>query len=206
MASPRIALRTPTLPLRNELVRKALHLSAAVFPLAYAYGASRSLIEAALGAVSAVAIATELLRRSNATFGAAFDKTFGSLIRANERNRVTGATWLALSCFVAVAVLSRNAAIAALWCATVGDPAATIIGKWLNGTPGRGDDSGGKTIAGSLGCTAASFAGVWMIAGYAPQLAIVIAATAAIVEAMPVHIDDNIRVVAAAGAIAQFLA
>lgn len=177
-----------------------------MFPLAYAYGASRGLIEAALGVVSGLAALTELLRRVSAPFGVAFDRTFGSLLRAGEKNRVTGATWLALSCFVAVAVLSRNAAIAALWCATVGDPAATIIGKWMNGRPKADDERTKKTIAGSLGCVAVSFAGVWMVAGYAPQIAIVVAAAAAIAESMPVRVDDNIRVAAAAGAMAQLLA
>jgi dolichol kinase len=196
----------PPLSLRHELLRKTLHLSAAVFPLAYGFGAPRGLIESALGAASALAVSTELLRRSSAPFAGAFDKTFGSLIRAHEKNRVTGATWLVLSCFVAVVVLSRNAAIAALWCATAGDPAATIIGKSVNRIRAPGERGGGKTIAGSLGCAVVSYAGVWMVAGYAPQLAIVVAATAAIAESMPVRIDDNIRVTAAVGAMAQLLA
>jgi dolichol kinase len=206
LASPRIALSAPPLSLRHELVRKALHLSAAVFPLAYGFGASRGVIETALAAASAIAILTELLRRSSASFATAFDRIFGSLIRPHEKKRITGATWLALSCFVAVAVLSRSAAIAALWCATAGDPAATIIGKLVNHNPQPGDRGGGKTIAGSLGCVLVSFAGVWMVAGYTPVLAIVIAATAAIAESMPVRIDDNIRVTAAVGAMAQLLA
>jgi phytol kinase len=206
LASPRFALSEAPLSLRHELVRKALHLSAAVFPLAYGFGASRGLIESALAVASAVAVSTELLRRSSMPFAAAFDRAFGSLVRAHEKTRVTGATWLALSCFVAVVVLSRNAAIAAIWCATAGDPAATIIGKWVNRSSASGDKGGGKTIAGSLACVVVSFAGVWMVAGYAPQLAIVIAATAAIAESMPVRIDDNIRITAAVGAMAQLLA
>jgi dolichol kinase len=206
LASPRNALSAPPLSLRHELVRKALHLGAAVFPLAYALGVSRGLITAVLAAVSVLAISTELLRRSSAPFAAAFDRTFGSLLREREKNHVTGATWLALSCCVAAAVLSRNAAIAALWCATVGDPAATIIGKWMNQSSAPGDQGGGKTIAGSLGCAVASFAGVWMIADYPPAIAVAIAAMAAIAESMPVSIDDNIRIVVGAGAIAQLLA
>ena len=206
MASPRLALSAPPLSLRHELVRKALHLSATVFPLAYGLGASHGIIESALAVVSAVAILTELLRRSNASFAAAFDRIFGSLIRGREKTRITGATWLALSCLVAVAVLSRSAAVAALWCATAGDPAATIVGKVVTYNQQSGARDGGKTIAGSLGCALVSFAGVWMVAGYAPALAIVIAVTAAIAESMPVRIDDNIRIAAAAGAMAQLLA
>jgi dolichol kinase len=206
LASPRIALSERPLSLRHELVRKALHLGAAVFPLAYAFGASRVLITVALAAVSTIAAVTELLRHTSATFGAVFDTRFGPLLRAREKTRVTGATWLAVSCFVAAAVLSRNAAIAAMWCATVGDPAATIIGKWVNNSSKPGDQDGGKTIAGSVGCAVASFAGVWMVAGYAPAIAIVIGSVAAVAESMPVRIDDNLRVATAAGAIAQLLA
>ena len=169
-------------------------------------GLARRAASASSASAPAIAILTELLRRSSASFATAFDRIFGSLIRPHEKKRITGATWLALSCFVAVAVLSRSAAIAALWCATAGDPAATIIGKLVNHNPQPGDRGGGKTIAGSLGCVLVSFAGVWMVAGYTPVLAIVIAATAAIAESMPVRIDDNIRVTAAVGAMAQLLA
>jgi len=206
VASPRHALSSAPLSLRDEAVRKALHVSAAAFPVAYALGASRGAIESALAVTSASALLVEGLRRSDARFRNAFNHTFRRLLRSHEQKGISGATWLALSCLVAVAVLSRNAAIAALWCATVGDPAATIAGKWLDGNGDGNPERSGKTMAGSIGCAVASYGGAWLLAGYAPLIAAAVAAAATIAEALPVRIDDNVRIVAAAGAIAQLLA
>jgi dolichol kinase len=200
-------LTSPPLSLRHEFVRKALHLSAAVFPVAYSLGAQRNTLEMFLAIISAFAILTEALRRANATVGTAFERAFDSLIRQHERRSITGATWLAVSCLVAVVVLSRSAAIAALWCAAVGDPVATIAGRvWSTSGAAKSGENGGKTIVGTLACAAASFVGVWMLAGYSPATAAVIAAGAAAAEAMPTRIDDNVRVTSAAGVIAQLLA
>jgi dolichol kinase len=195
----------PPLSLRQEFVRKTLHLAAAVFPIAYALGAPRGVIVTALAVTSAVALLIERLRRTNAKVGAMFVRFFGTLVRPHERRSLTGATWLSLACLVAVLVFARNAAIAALWCATVGDPAATLLGKWMAGTSSSAEKSG-KTLVGSLACLTVSFGGVWMVAGYPAASAVAIAVAATVVEAWPVKIDDNIRVVAAAGAIAQLLA
>jgi dolichol kinase len=196
----------PPLALRHEFARKTLHLAAAVFPVAYSLGASRTALVSALAAMSAIALIVEGLRRWNASFRETFTRTVGDLTRQHEQHAITGATWLTLSCLVAVAVLSRSAAIAALWCATVGDPAATIAGRWSAQSASEPSVAPGKTLTGSVACALASFAGVWMVAGYPPLVAVVIAAAAALAEAWPLRIDDNIRVAGAAGVVAQLLA
>ncbi len=207
MAPPHLTLSSSPLSLQREFVRKSLHLAAAVFPVAYSFGVGRVVLVWVLAATSTIALLVEWLRRSNTTFAAAFARTAGSLTRPGERESLTGATWLALSCLFAVAVLSRQAAIAALWCATVGDPAATIAGRlWTMGRAAHDPQAGRKTVVGSLACVCISFGGAWLLAGYAPVLAVVIAAAATVAEAMPARIDDNIRVIVASGAIAQLLA
>jgi dolichol kinase len=195
----------PPLSLRQEFIRKALHLAAAVFPVAYAFGAPRVAIVIALAVTSAIALLLEWLRRTNERVRAMFDRFFGGLVRPHERWSITGATWLSLACLVAVLVFARSAAIAALWCATVGDPAASLFGKWVAGKSATPSKTG-KTTAGSLACLTVSFGGAWMLAGYPVLSAAMIALAATIVEAWPVQFDDNIRVAAAAGAIAQLLA
>jgi dolichol kinase len=198
-------VKQPPLSLRQEFVRKALHLAAAVFPIAYALGAPRGAIALVLGVTSAIALLIERLRRTSANVSALFERLIGAIVRPHERRSITGATWLSLACFLAVIVFSRNAAIAALWCATVGDPAATLFGKWLTGTASSAEKNG-KTFVGSLACLTVSFGGVWMVAGYPPLSAACVAVAATIVEAWPVRFDDNIRVAAAAGVVAQLLA
>jgi phytol kinase len=206
VAPSHLALSGSPLSLQREFVRKSLHLAAAVFPVAYSLGVDRAALVWVLAATSIIALLVEWLRRSNMTFAAAFARTAGTLTRPTERESMTGATWLALSCLFAVAVLSRQAAIAALWCATVGDPAATIAGRlWTMRHKARDPQPGRKTVAGSLACASISFAGAWLLGGYVPVLAVAIAAVATIAEGMPVRIDDNIRVIAASGAIAQLL-
>jgi dolichol kinase len=205
VAPPDNALSTPPLSLRHEFVRKALHLSTAAITILYALGASRALLAALLALAVAAALFVERARRVNREFGARFDHMVGSLTRDEEKHGLTGATWLALSCFVAVVVLSRGAAIAALWCATVGDPSATIVGRlWAESRPERAP--GTKSLAGSFACFAVSFAGTCVLAGYAPPGAMMVGIAAAVAEALQSRIDDNIRVCAAAGIVAQIFA
>jgi phytol kinase len=206
VAPPPRALSAP-LQLRHEVVRKALHLSAGLIPVAYAMGAPRRVLGTVLGLTSALALLVELLRRVDATVDARINRAFGSLMREHERKSITGATWLSLSCLGVVLMLSRGAAISALWCVTVGDPAAAIAGRWW--TERRQPDprtKGGKTIAGTLACGVVSFAGVWMLAGYPPAAAAVIAAAGAAAEAAPWGLDDNLSIAGAAGVAAQLLA
>lgn len=193
--------------LRRELARKALHLTAVSIPVAYDRGVSRETVEAVLAVTSGVALVIEGARRTSVPFGAMFDRGFGALLRQREKTAFTGATWLALSCFGVVLLFSRNAAIAALWCVTVGDPAAAIAGRaWKTAHPPPPGMDGRKSLIGSLACAAASFVGVWVLADYAVSAALIIAFVAATAEGLPVRLDDNIRVAGAAGAIAQLLA
>jgi dolichol kinase len=197
----------PPLRLRHEFLRKALHLSVGLFPVAYAIGAPRRVLEAVLALMSALALLIELVRRLDASIGARVNGAFGAFMREHERTSITGATWLSLSCLGAVFLLSREAAIAALWCVTVGDPAAAIAGLWWTARRRpHPDKQGGKTIAGTLACGTVSFAGVWMLAGYPPAAAAIIAAAGAAAEAAPWSLDDNLSVAGVAGAAAQLLA
>jgi dolichol kinase len=170
-------------------------------------GAPQRVLGTALALASTLALLIELLRRVDATIDARINRVFGSLMREHERKSIAGATWLSLSCLGVVVLLSREAAIAALWCVTVGDPAAALAGRWWaaigRSTPRAKD---GKTVAGTLACGAVSFAGVWMLAGYPPVAAAIIAAAGAVAEAAPWGLDDNLSVAGAAGVAAQLLA
>jgi dolichol kinase len=156
--------------------------------------------------MTGMALLIETLRRVSATWGAKFDHAFGRLIRDQERKAMTGATWLFLSCIVAVVILPRQAAIASLWCAAIGDPAATIAGRLSAAYSGRRPRTdSAKTFIGSCACASVSFVGVWLLAGFPAPAAGVIALAATAAEAMPVGIDDNVRVAGAVGAVAQLL-
>jgi dolichol kinase len=198
-------LNSGELPLRREFARKALHLAAATLPAAYAAGAPRPLFVAILAASSVIALLVEWARRRNRTFADRFSRWFGALIRPHEQYALTGATWLALSCLLVVALLSRQAAVAAMWCATVADPAATIIGRTVaHSSPASAQAR--KSLPGSVAFVAAGFVGTCWLAGFSPTAALVIAVAGAVGEAVPLRFDDNARVAIIAGTVAELFA
>lgn len=186
--------------LQREVQRKLLHLATAAVPIAYHYGIARSWIVGAFAAGTVVAFTVEWLRRNNAAVGARFSAWFGALLRPAERDGLTGATWLCLSCLVAVAFFPAPAAIAAMWCATIGDPAAAIVGRALSGHGGR------KTWAGSAACLLFSALGVWWLTPVSPLVALAVGVGAAVAERPSGPLDDNVRVTALAGFITFLMA
>src|SRR5690606_20161456 len=121
----------PSLSLRHELARKALHLTSAVVPVGYAAGAPRRVVLTLLVALLVVAVVVELVRHREGIARAIFQRTAGPLLREHEHHRWSGATWM-LAAYLLVAWLApRGAAVAAMWAVAVGDAAAAVVGRWL---------------------------------------------------------------------------
>jgi dolichol kinase len=189
---------------RGELARKALHLLVAILPIAYSRGASRELIVGLFGTGTVIALLMEGARWRSPAFRRVFSRWFGPILKLREHASTTGAAWLWPSCLAAVLLLSREAAVSAVWCATVGDPLAALAGSGYH--TWRGSASGtGKTFAGSAACFAASFVGIVALTRYSLAAAAIIALAATVFERLPLTVDDNVRVSAAAGVTAWLL-
>lgn len=168
-----------------------LHLLSALVPVAYAYGAGREPLLLLLGGAVVVALAVELLRRISASARAVFERWTGSLLRDYERDGLTGATWLAISLFAAITLLPREPAVAAMWSAAAGDPAAALVGKAWHAR-GGGPYGSGRTVAGSFAMFCVSGLGARLLAGFNPAGAILIGAAAAVAERAGGRVDDNV--------------
>ncbi|HSJ64139.1 MAG TPA: hypothetical protein VK922_09650 [Gemmatimonadaceae bacterium] len=183
--------------LHLELARKALHLLSAAIPLAYAGGASRSVVTWSLVAAALVAVTVETTRRRFGPAQRRLDRVVGPLLRAHEHASVTGATWLILALLGAALALPRDLAIAAMWAAAVGDPAAALVGR----TVGRIRlHPGGKSLEGALACLATTLAGGALVAGLPVAWAAAAGGAAALAEWPTGPLDDNVRIVAGVGA------
>jgi dolichol kinase len=197
---------------RAEAARKALHMAASVFPLAYSAGAPRITLIAVLGLTLSVAVVVELARRRVPAVGMRFDWFFGAMLRTNERSAfrrdghaaITGATWLALALLGAVALLNRAPAVAAMWCATAGDPAAALVGIWWSNRR-RTAAPAHKSIAGSVACGIVAFIGIRFIAGFAWPAALGLGGVAMLAERFSAPVDDNLAIVAFVGVAASLL-
>lgn len=182
--------------LHRELTRKAVHLLAAAAPLAYAAGAPRSILLSILGGGAAIAIAVEGGRRASKRVQRALDQTVGHLFRPHEHASITGATWLILGMLAATAVLPKPLAIATMWAAAVGDPAAALVGRSLGRI--RAHEQG-KSLEGSLACLATTALGAMLLAGLRPSWALSAGVAAALAEWPRAPFDDNLRIAVAVG-------
>ena len=185
------------LSLRQELGRKALHVTSGAAPLAYAAGLTRTVMLAGLGLLCALALGVELARARLPAAERIFERTTGPLLRAHERRHLVGATWLLLAFLASVLLFPPRVAIAAMLGVALGDASAAVVGRGIGRVRLRGSV---KSLEGSVACCLTTFLGAWLVAGLGPGESAVgaLAATAAEWPARP--FDDNMRIALATGA------
>ena len=182
--------------LRHELARKAIHLGAVVFPLAYAAGVGRRVLVAVLAVLTTVALVIEVARARHERTRQAFTRATGPLLREHEHHRLSGATWLVLAFLGAAIAFPRDIAIAAMWAAAVGDSAAALFGRAF-GRLRWGPV--GKSLEGAVACFSVVFLGSLTIAHLSLAESIVSAVTSALAEFPTRPWDDNVRITAVTG-------
>ena len=189
-------MKNNALSLRQELARKGLHLLSAAAPVAYALGLPRTVLVWGLAGLFVVALLVEVGRARSERVQTAFHRTAGPVLRPHEHTRWSGATWLLAAFLLSVLLLDRGAAIAALGAVALGDAAAAVVGR-LGGRHLIADSD--KSVEGSVACFVATFAGVMLVARLDISTSAVAAICATVAEALPVAVDDNVRVAAAVG-------
>jgi dolichol kinase len=143
----------------EEINRKLLHGLAVVLPAGIFYGPdlldlpswSPAVI---IGSLFALALLIESLRFRHALLGGFFRKWFGSMLRAEEATKLTGATYVCGGSFLCslIALQGDSAPVAVFLALTLfilGDAAAALVGKAI-GRVRIGD----KTLEGAIGCFA----------------------------------------------------
>ncbi len=200
MTSPTEASRAHPPP----AYRHVFHLLAgSSIPVAGLYLPASWMVWGLLG-LGVVALAAEAVRAAVPPFNDLLLRSI-PLFKSAERTRVTGATFLILAAMLAFVWFSREAAVLGLLFVAVGDPAAAVVGS----RSGRGRIFG-KSLAGTLAfAVAAGAAGA--LAALHPDVPLawwvaVGVAVAAVVELLPLPLDDNFTVPLAAGGVMTALA
>jgi dolichol kinase len=141
---------------KEELNRKLLHVLAVLIPVGIYYGPTyfevdRIWASALIFIIMLFAFFIEFGRVKNNTFGTLFLRLFGSMMRKEERWKLTGATYLICgSAICSLVSLYEGAAACAFLSLTLfilGDAAAALVGKAFGRVK-----VGGKTLEGSIGC------------------------------------------------------
>lgn len=189
----------PVITFRHELQRKAIHLSSAAIPVAYAWLFSQRVMLLLLVAACAVALAVEVGRRRSPAVASLFSRTVGPMLRSHETERAVGATWMLLSYLLVVAVAPKPAAIAGMCAVSLGDGVAALVGRAIGrvrlGTTG-------KSLEGAIACFLVTMAAAIGIAELGTAAAALAALVATLAELPRGPGDDNARVALATTAAA----
>ena len=191
--------------------RRALHLCAALaIPIvALSFGYKPAVYFAAVAAATLAAV--EAVRLIVPAVNVRILALLGAFFKPREKRSPTAATYLALASLAVLFLFGREIAALALLFTALGDPAAGIIGTRYGRLRIRvlGRRLSGKSVEGTMAFFAAAAAvalGLWAAGVYGtfwPALAG--AAIAALVEFLPIPVEDNVTVPLASAAVMWLL-
>lgn len=185
-----------------EIGRKTLHLLALVIPFGM-WGLGRPLALYLVGAGALVAVAADLTRAYSPVFNEWIRWIFGPLMRAEELPDVgegvtfNGATCVLVGAALLALLFPLRVAVPVLTMTMLADAAAALVGRRLGRHPwGRLS----ATVEGSAAFVATGLA-VMAVSSLAFGPAAASVLVAAVVEALPAPVNDNIRVPIVAAAV-----
>jgi len=185
----------------REIQRKTIHLTTSILPIAYFYlSVSREQMLFICVFITIGFLIVDFLRMFSKAIEKYFIKIFSKLLREPElKNQLTGATYLFIGLTLSVILFPKNVAVPAMFFLTLADPFAAIIGKKIELKRIFNKSLGGFFaffIVAAL--IVLVFTDFWIYG-------IVIAFLAAIVEILPLRINDNLTVPIVSGYLFMFI-
>lgn len=182
--------------MNRELARKSIHVGTVLVPLA-ALWLPPPVTVAILAIGVAVAVVVEWARFQIRWVRYQFLKRTRRMLRHHERLRPAGATYLVVAYLVAMLVFPPPLAVVAMLYTGLGDATAALVGKrW-----GRHRTAWGKSWEGAGAAAAVNVAVGLAIPGVPPAAAVAGGLAAALLEFVPLPIDDNLRTTLGGGAV-----
>jgi dolichol kinase len=184
----------------GEIFRKLIHLGAIAIPIGYHFLGYQIVIP-----ILAISLVISLCLDYVRVYGGDKSRLFvlrylGIMFRPKEKKDFVGATYILSGSILTILLFDKPIAIAAISFIVLGDTAGAIIGRLWGRVKFRN-----KSLEGSvsffLTCVVASM----VIPGIPFWVKIVGAITATIVEAITLHIDDNLIVPVTSAAIMQVI-
>lgn len=134
---------------KGELMRKTLHISSSVIPIAYFFLERNLLLEILLPIITAMLLVEFLKYKSSFVYDM-YLKIFKVMLREHEfdlrRVRFNGATWLLLGDIASIIIFPKLIAITGMLLLSLSDSFSAIIGK----TYGKKQYAPNRSIIGSL--------------------------------------------------------
>ncbi len=188
--------------IKAEVFRKLFNLFALFIPIVY-YFTPVGIAKYIMLLITLVILVVDLSRLKISIFKDIFVLFFGSFLRKHEIWSITGASYLVLGAFISVLLFPKMIAIAALSFVIVGDTFAAIMGQTFGKIK-----LFKKSLVGSVSFFIVSVIIAYIISHLPDPLpfkvGLIGASISAVIEALPLNIDDNFAVPIIAGAVMNF--
>jgi dolichol kinase len=179
----------------GELGRKGIHLGALIMPIGLWIVPIR-IGRLILVLAFLVSVGLDMARWSGGRPGDLVTRVLGGVLRPHEAAWFSGASYITAAAALCAILFDRPVAVAALIFIILGDTAAVFVGRRY----GR-IHIGRKTVEGSLAFFAVACLGVFWIPQLPMYVKVIGALVAAVAEALPQPVDDNLFVPLVAGAV-----
>lgn len=185
----------------REIARKMVHLSGLSIVLGYTLLLNYFSQRVAILAITALLILLLEFEHIRVEHKHKLGDTLNGLFRRHERNNVSGAVFLVISCVICFAAFDYWVAVAAMFMCVFGDLSAAIFGKVFKTKKIHKNKTWPGTVAGLV---ANLLVGILVLPSYA-VLIFPMAITASLVEFITNKLDDNLTVPLFAGFVGQMI-
>lgn len=194
-----VAKDLPEVASSTTVWRRLFHLVAgSSIPVAGIFAPEKGMV-VALAVVSVGGLGLDLVRFRLSWVNSRFLRWLAPLLKDDESQRFTGATYLVVGALLAFLLYGPEVAVPVLLFLSLGDPAAALVGR-----PMPGPRIFGKSPGGSAAFAAVALTVVALLVGSGANDyhwgLLVGAVIAALVELVPVPPDDNLAIPLIAGA------
>jgi dolichol kinase len=189
-----------TLSWKGELYRKGIHLSSLLIPAGFLIFNTRAVLTGLMGGLVFFALFDILRFFGNDSVKRFMGMNFGFLLRPREKKSFSGATTIILAGLLVYSFYDVKVAAASMVIIVIGDIFAALIGRRF----GR-IRVFSKTIEGTLAFIISTAVMVQFIPGLSSRIAFIGCLVGAIIELLPLPIDDNITVPMVAGGFMQLV-
>lgn len=188
-------------PFLWEVFRKSVHLSGILIVVGYTLLLNYFSERIAILAITAILLLLIELDHVRVEHRPRIALIFRGLFRKHEKNNISGAVFLVISCIICFSAFEYWVAFLALFMTVFGDLFAAIFGKLF----GKTFIYKNKTLIGTLaGLTANTLVGFLVLPNFL-FLFLPMALTASFVELITNKLDDNLTVPLFAGFIGQMI-
>jgi dolichol kinase len=182
-----------------EITRKIVHLGTLVIPVGYAL-TSKETVLVFLIPFFICFLSVDLLRHFIPELASLFRKYFfGRVLREEEEPTFMGSTYFLFSTILTILLFPETIAISSLLILILADTGAALVGKGI----GRVRILG-KTLEGSMAFLLIALLIVWIYPSLNRLSGSLAALGTAVIEILPVKLNDNLTIPLAAGAIMFF--